>query len=111
MTVDFANKAAFVTGASSGIGRVTALAFARAGASVTAVDIDEEGAVETVRQIEKEGERAIAFTRDMTSEAAVEAAVEATLHNFGRLDAAFNNAGSSSRSHPWPRLARPTSTG
>ncbi|MGY1495756.1 glucose 1-dehydrogenase [Streptomyces sp. QTS52] len=93
MTVDLANKAAFVTGASSGIGRATALAFARAGASVTAVDIDEEGAAETVRQIEKDGGRAIAFTCDVTSEAAVEAAVEATLRNFGRLDAAFNNAG------------------
>lgn len=43
MSVNFANKVAFVTGASSGIGRATALAFARAGASVAAVDIDEEG--------------------------------------------------------------------
>ncbi|WP_327725626.1 glucose 1-dehydrogenase [Streptomyces europaeiscabiei] len=93
MSVNFANKVAFVTGASSGIGRATALAFARAGASVAAVDIDEEGAAETVRQIEKGGGTAIALTCDVTSEAAVSGAVQATLDSFGRLDAAFNNAG------------------
>ncbi|QYX76581.1 glucose 1-dehydrogenase [Streptomyces akebiae] len=93
MSVNFANKVAFVTGASSGIGRATALAFARAGASVAAVDIDEEGAAETVRQIEKSGGAAIALTCDVTSEAAVSGAVRATLDSFGRLDAAFNNAG------------------
>ncbi|WP_328224517.1 MULTISPECIES: glucose 1-dehydrogenase [unclassified Streptomyces] len=77
----------------AGIGRAAALAFARAGASVAAVDIDEEGAAETVRQIEKGGGTAIALTCDVTSQAAVSGAVQATLDSFGRLDAAFNNAG------------------
>ncbi|WP_327726591.1 SDR family oxidoreductase [Streptomyces sp. NBC_00487] len=77
----------------AGIGRAAAPAFARAGASVAAVDIDEEGAAETVRQIEKGGGTAIALTCDVTSQAAVSGAVQATLDSFGRLDAAFNNAG------------------
>jgi NAD(P)-dependent dehydrogenase (short-subunit alcohol dehydrogenase family) len=86
-------KVAFVTGASSGIGRATALAFARAGASVAAVDIDGDGAAATARQIEELGGTAIALTCDVTSEADVKAAVKATTDEFGRLDAAFNNAG------------------
>lgn len=94
----------------AGIGRAAALAFARAGASVAAVDIDEEGAAETVRQIEKGGGTAIALTCDVTSQAAVSGAVQATLDSFGRLDAAFNNAGIEQPVAPWPRSARPTST-
>jgi NAD(P)-dependent dehydrogenase (short-subunit alcohol dehydrogenase family) len=86
-------KVAFVTGASSGIGRETALAFARAGASVMAVDVDEAGAAETVRLAIQGGARAEAFRCDVASEKDVQAAVEATLTSFGRLDAAFNNAG------------------
>jgi NAD(P)-dependent dehydrogenase (short-subunit alcohol dehydrogenase family) len=86
-------KVAFVTGASSGIGRATALAFARAGASVMAVDVDEAGAAETVRQATQHGARAQAFRCDVSSQEEVKAAVDATLTTFGRLDAAFNNAG------------------
>jgi NAD(P)-dependent dehydrogenase (short-subunit alcohol dehydrogenase family) len=89
----FEGKVAFVTGASSGIGRATALAFARAGASVAAVDVDAAGAAETAGQIEELGVKAIALTCDVTSEADVNAAVKATTDEFGRLDAAFNNAG------------------
>lgn len=90
---DFEGKVAFVTGAGSGIGRATALAFARAGASVMAVDIDESAAAETVRQALGNGARAQAFRCDVSSVAEVKAAVDATLRSFGRLDAAFNNAG------------------
>ncbi len=89
----FTDKVAFVTGASSGIGRATALAFARAGASVMVVDIDEGGTAETVRQIAELGGEALAFTADVTSESDVADAVKTTIATFGRLDAAFNNAG------------------
>lgn len=89
----FEGKVAFVTGAGSGIGRATALAFARAGAAVMAVDIDREGAADTVREAIGHGARAQAVCCDVTSADEVEAAVGATLRSFGRLDAAFNNAG------------------
>ncbi len=89
----FADKVAFVTGASSGIGRETAIAFARAGAAVSVVDVDKAGAAETARLISESGGRALATACDVTREEDVEAAVQATLSEFGRLDAAFNNAG------------------
>ncbi len=91
--ISFDGKVAFVTGASSGIGREAALAFARAGASVSVVDIDQAGAADTVKQIEASGGTALALHCDMSSERDVQAAVAATVSTFGRLDAAFNNAG------------------
>ncbi len=91
--ISFDGKVAFVTGASSGIGRATALAFARAGASVSVVDIDEAGAADTVKLIEEIGGTALSVVCDMSSEHDVQAAVATTVGTFGRLDAAFNNAG------------------
>ncbi|MEU0151986.1 SDR family oxidoreductase [Micromonospora fulviviridis] len=79
--------------AASGIGRATALAFARAGASVTATDISEPGVQETARMIEAAGGRALAVRCDVTSSEDVRAALARTVETFGRLDAAFNNAG------------------
>ncbi|MDG9728415.1 MULTISPECIES: glucose 1-dehydrogenase [unclassified Streptomyces] len=93
VTYDFHGKTAFVTGAGSGIGRATALAFARAGAQVALVDLSADGLRETARLIESEGGRALALTCDVTSEEDVRAAVGRTVGHFGRLDAAFNNAG------------------
>ena len=89
----FKGKVAFVTGAGSGIGRATALAFARAGASVTVADISEEGSRETARLIEEQGGRAVAVKCDVTRAEDVKAALDKTIEAFGRLDFAFNNAG------------------
>lgn len=89
----FAGKVAFVTGAGSGIGRETALAFAREGASVVAADVSEQANQETASLIEKEGGRAIAVRCDVTKAADVARAIAKTVEAFGRLDFAFNNAG------------------
>src|SRR5207253_4268836 len=89
----FAGKVAFVTGAASGIGRAAALAFARAGASVTVADVSEEGNQETARLIERQGGRALAVRCDVTRAEDVKAALDKTVEAFGRLDVAFNNAG------------------
>jgi NAD(P)-dependent dehydrogenase (short-subunit alcohol dehydrogenase family) len=90
---NFIDKVAFVTGAASGIGRETALAFAREGAKVVAADISEQGNQETVHLIEDQGGQAIAVKCDVTRSEDVKAALDKTVEAFGRLDFAFNNAG------------------
>ena len=95
---DFEGKVAFVTGATSGIGRETALAFARAGASVVVADIQKEGNAETAGMIEDLGAKALAVTCDVTKSEDVQNALDQTIKAFGRLDAAFNNAGIEQRS-------------
>jgi NAD(P)-dependent dehydrogenase (short-subunit alcohol dehydrogenase family) len=92
-TNQFEGKTAFVTGAGSGIGRATALAFAREGASVMVVGQKAESIQETVRLIEAAGGRAQASVCDVSQEADVIAAIDKTIEAFGRLDFAFNNAG------------------
>ena len=89
----FAEKVAFVTGASTGIGRATALAFAREGASVVVADIAADGNRATARLIEDAGGQALAVTCDVTRADTIRAALDATVERFGRLDIAFNNAG------------------
>lgn len=89
----FAGKVAFVTGAAGGIGRATALAFAREGASVVVADVADQDNQETVRLIEAAGGRALAIRCDVTRVEDVQAALDTTIATFGRLDAAFNNAG------------------
>ena len=89
----FAGKVAFVTGAANGIGRAAALAFAREGASVVVADVSEPGNQETARMIEADGGRALAVRCNVTRAEDVQAALDTTIETFGRLDAAFNNAG------------------
>src|SRR5213594_721824 len=89
----FSNKVALVTGATSGIGRATAIAFAREGASVVVSGRREKEGNETVALIRKIGGEASFVKTDVANEAEVAALVERTLSTYGRLDAAFNNAG------------------
>ena len=79
-------RVALVTGAASGIGRASALAFAEAGARVVVADVDEDGGRETVRLIEEVGGAALWARTDVSDAAAVDAAVAAALDRWGRLD-------------------------
>lgn len=88
----FAGKVVLVTGASSGIGRATALAFGRNGAKVVIGDFDEKAA-ETASLITQEGGEALFVKTDVSQASLVEALVQATVSAYGRLDIAFNNAG------------------
>ena len=91
METEFKNKVAIVTGGSSGIGRATALAFAKKGAHVVVVDWAEN--TETIDLIKKYGVDALFIKCDVSKTAEVKAMVEKTIATFGRLDYAFNNAG------------------
>lgn len=93
MSEKFAGKTALVTGASSGIGRAAAMAFAAHGASVMCVGTRETALREVVDQIIAAGGKAAFTTADVGDAAAVAAAVDATVAEFGALDIAFNNAG------------------
>ena len=86
-------KTALVTGGGGGIGRATALAFAREGARVAVADYAADAAAETVSQINAGGGQAITLTGDVTRQKDVKAMLDDTIVAFGRLDCAFNNAG------------------
>lgn len=86
-------KSALVTGGGRGIGRATAVLFAREGARVLVSDLSAEGVRETVALINAAGGQALSHAGDVTDAATVDAMVAAAVQAFGRLDCAFNNAG------------------
>jgi NAD(P)-dependent dehydrogenase (short-subunit alcohol dehydrogenase family) len=88
----FTGKVAFVTGATSGIGRATALAFAQAGASVIAAGRRAPEGEAVLALLRREGDDALFVKLDVTEEAAVAAAIETVLSHFGRLDYGVNCA-------------------
>jgi NAD(P)-dependent dehydrogenase (short-subunit alcohol dehydrogenase family) len=88
-----ADKVALITGAGSGLGRESSLLFSEEGARVAVVDIDSARAKETVALIERAGGKAIAITADVSVEAEIAGAVDATVEQFGRLDIMWANAG------------------
>ena len=93
ITASFEGKVAVVTGAGGGIGLATAEAFAKAGASVIVADRDEETIGKAAEGLRSAGHNAIGVTCDVTDTAQVEAMVKRAVSTYGRLDAAFNNAG------------------
>ena len=86
-------RVAIVTGAGSGIGRASAIAFAQEGACITVVDINERGGQETVSAIQAGGGEAFFARVDVIREAEIAHMVEETGQRWGRIDILFNNAG------------------
>ena len=93
MSLTFENKVALVTGAASGMGLATARAFAEAGAAVALVDVQENAVRSAAEELISAGHKAIAVRCNVADEAEVAGMVDQTVSAFGRLDAAFNNAG------------------
>ncbi len=93
MIKEFEGKIALITGGSSGIGRATAIAFAKKGAKVVIGDRMEKEGQETVAMIKKNGSEAIFFKTDITQATEVKNLVNQTISTYNRLDYAFNNAG------------------
>jgi NAD(P)-dependent dehydrogenase (short-subunit alcohol dehydrogenase family) len=89
----FEGKVALVTGGTSGIGKATAIAFARAGAKVVLTGRREKEGTQVVAEIKKLGGDAAFVRADVAKDADVKAMIDFTVDKFGRLDIAFNNAG------------------
>lgn len=102
---DFAGKVVIVTGASTGLGRQTALRFAEAGAHLVLADIETVSGEETAHAVSAVGGGEVVFVRtDVSRSADVEHMVSEAVRRFGRLDCAFNNAGIAQRGRPVAEL-------
>src|SRR5262244_4436955 len=86
-------KVALVTGGASGIGRATALTFAREGAKLVVADMNEDGGHQTVHMITEKGGEAIFVRTDVSQAVEVQALISTAVETYGRLDCAHNNAG------------------
>jgi 3-oxoacyl-[acyl-carrier protein] reductase len=95
--MEFQDKIVLVTGSGNGIGRAIALAFAREGASVVVVDIDEAAAIETRQRIESSGGKASSFKTDVSIKVEVEQLFAAIIEIYGTLDILVNNVGTTIR--------------
>lgn len=104
--LDFSGKVALVTGAAAGMGLATARAFAEAGASVVLADFREDLIYAEAEKLMAAGRRAIAARCDVSDDAQVAAMVDRAVAEFGRLDAAFNNAGVMARIAPTAESTR-----
>lgn len=93
MKYEFDGKVAVITGAGSGIGRASALGFARSGAKVVVSDVNDEGGNQTVSQIEQAGGTALYVHCDVADTDAVNALMDRCVSEYGGLDLAHNNAG------------------
>src|ERR1700747_1598107 len=93
MKISFEDKVALVTGAASGLGLATVKAFAESGASVVLADWDEKEVQAAAKGLAEKGHKTLAVRCDVSDDAQVEAMVKQTVATFGRLDAAYNNAG------------------
>ena len=104
--LDFSGKVALVTGAASGMGLATAQAFAEAGAAVALADFKEDAVKVAAQKLVAAGHKALAVRCDVSDDAQVAAMVDRTVAEFGRLDAAFNNAGVMARIAPTAESTR-----
>ena len=93
----FRGKTIVITGAASGIGRATALIFAREGANVVCADINADGVKETAEQINAVGGQGLALAIDVTKRAAVDDMIELAIGDFGGVQFLFNSAGAALR--------------
>jgi NAD(P)-dependent dehydrogenase (short-subunit alcohol dehydrogenase family) len=93
MNISFENKVALVTGAGSGLGLATAKAFAESGAAVALADSNERAVRSAAEELSVQGHKTLAIHCDVADDTQVESMVEQTVATFGRLDAAYNNAG------------------
>jgi NAD(P)-dependent dehydrogenase (short-subunit alcohol dehydrogenase family) len=93
MNISFQDKVALVTGAASGLGLATAKAFAESGAAVVLADSNEKSVRAAAEDLTAQGHQALAIPCDVADDSQVEAMVAQTVAAFGRLDAAYNNAG------------------